>query len=184
MVFHYDVIKNSSLLGYDAVTGWVVCDISKECQELLTQWCSATFQYIRILRFMCVNMQLHTQFLDVELCSLQLHHLDLTTGSLCFLTKTPVCISVWYTWLQETTTGSTHLSNGMSSLGDISMVRSSKLHLELVVPQGIMSKWNSYKASLALPCYIMFVTCVGYCEVPWKNLCGSCRFNSKLGKLK
>jgi hypothetical protein len=115
----------------------------------------------------------------IELYCLQLHPLHLTTGSLCFLTKTPLCISVWYTWLQEITTGSTHLSNGMSSLGDISKVRSTKWHLELVVPQGIMSKWNRYKASVALPCYIMVVTyiCVGYGEVPWKNLFGSSRFH-------
>lgn len=60
--FHYHVIENSSLLECDAETGWVVCDISKEHQEPLTQWCSTTFQYTRILRFMYVNIQLHAQF--------------------------------------------------------------------------------------------------------------------------
>jgi len=106
--------------------------------------------------YVCQHSDAYTIFgCYIELCCLQLHLLDVTTWSLCFLTKTPVCINVWYTWLQEITTGSTHLSSGMSTLGDISKVRSTKWHLELVVPQDIMSQWNCYKGSLALPCYFM-----------------------------
>lgn len=65
--FHNGVNEDSNLLGCDAVTGWVVYDISKEHRELPTQWCSTPFQYTRILRFMCVSIQLHTQFSDVIL---------------------------------------------------------------------------------------------------------------------
>jgi len=77
--------------------------------------------------YVCQHSDAYTIFrCYTELCCLQLHLLRLTTGGLCFLTKTPICINVWYTWLQEITTGSTHLFNGMSSLGDISKVRSTK----------------------------------------------------------